>query len=1376
MSTSRIDLARRFAPLSEGPTALHVEMYLEVVRDLRQDIGWDELLAFPYAVVLGEAGTGKTTEFKMQPARLRQAGRSAFFADITDLASNGLDLAIPSDELCLLRAWKKGDDPAIFLLDSLDEAQLRQQPLSRALRRLAADLGEALTRVRLVVSCRVSDWSSESGGGALQEFARAAGAEGVEVAVVQIMPLDNEQFGRLAQHHGVEDHNRLIDAVREASAQPFVTRPLDVVWLAEYWKDQGRLGTLTELVDQSISKRLTERRPNSCPASPLPATRAREGLMRLAGLAVLSGRWSFQLPGEDAEGPGRFDAIDTCEALADWSAAEIRELLTRAVFDESTYGRVRLHHRTVQECLAAEWLRDMRSRGMRVRELRRLLFREVEGRVIVPAHLVPTAAWLASSEASVRDGLIEAMPEALLQHGDPASLQPVIRERVLDAYLRSYSGHDRRFDHFEQSTLRRFAPALDAAVGTHLARSDLPEEAVGLLLHIAALGSLPSALSGALSWARAAGADWHVRRRAFEAVGALADQLTVQELVRDLMQTTPIWDQNVAGAFARQFFPANISVCQLGEIIRRVEPGIPGRSTSIKIFMSYELRRACPVEMRADMLSDLIRSISVAARDKGWLLDSLQRLATVSVAFLSEMESPGSELREALLLLRRTRYVPFDGSAHRHELVEAITPKLGVRRWLFWTRVDEALARQRGEWPTSHLQVSHRHDLAALGEDDALWLAEDACVRTEPAARGLVFDCLLNMMRNAPALSEVVGRLAKDDPALGRLSELDERRRNTPLPENPYILEFRRQEAEQARQREEQRQENIRALTDRISGIHSGEDIGGLEFLCEHGETDPARHGAISLNAISEKFGSDISDAFAAGLKAFWRSYRPPFRFENDRIRTERTIGLAGLQLEFESGLDPCALHEDEVRFAARYATLEMNGFPAWFGGLAAAHAELVCGELSVVLEADLRLENGEHTEMLHKFRGLPIEVREPMAMWTLSILEHKSPENGEALENALRVCEWLPSNEISRLAALCESRLWASLSLKHAAFWWRAWAWADSAEAVGFLEEYAVDADPASLEDVVGTLAAKLDSWPPGSNSPSLARLFDCVAALERLVPLVYATIRPEDDKENETGMACFVDDRNHAEAFRSSIFDALVRAGDSAALERVAEDPRMAKYRDVLLKHARQAPQLSVLARAMTPSEAMEWSLSHAMPVRIPLELYRVALDRLDDIKEQVERGESSTRGLFAGADEKKFQPWLMQQLEQLEARHHQGYTVHREEEADRRKLPDLRLYHSACGEHPVSIEVKVAENCSGPELIEALEDQLVGRYLRASKSRHGVLLLCSRGQRKKWRLGGQNRDLAGAGQFLQAEADAIVHDSPDIDALSVVTLDFH
>ncbi|CAK0760204.1 hypothetical protein CCP1ISM_9980001 [Azospirillaceae bacterium] len=57
-------------------------------------IGWDALLQHPWVVVLGEAGTGKTTEFRRRAEILNAAGRHAFFCRIEDLAVDGLEHAI----------------------------------------------------------------------------------------------------------------------------------------------------------------------------------------------------------------------------------------------------------------------------------------------------------------------------------------------------------------------------------------------------------------------------------------------------------------------------------------------------------------------------------------------------------------------------------------------------------------------------------------------------------------------------------------------------------------------------------------------------------------------------------------------------------------------------------------------------------------------------------------------------------------------------------------------------------------------------------------------------------------------------------------------------------------------------------------------------------------------------------------------------------------------------------------------------------------------------------------------------------------------------------------------------------------------------------
>lgn len=46
----------------------------------------------------------------------------------------------------------------VFFLDSVDEARLNRKSFDTALRRFAKDLGMALERTHVYVSCRVTDW------------------------------------------------------------------------------------------------------------------------------------------------------------------------------------------------------------------------------------------------------------------------------------------------------------------------------------------------------------------------------------------------------------------------------------------------------------------------------------------------------------------------------------------------------------------------------------------------------------------------------------------------------------------------------------------------------------------------------------------------------------------------------------------------------------------------------------------------------------------------------------------------------------------------------------------------------------------------------------------------------------------------------------------------------------------------------------------------------------------------------------------------------------------------------------------------------------------------------------------------------------------
>lgn len=77
---------------------------------LGEEMGWPDLLTHRIVVILGEAGSGKTTEFREQASILKGSGKQAFFVPLEDLADRQLAPDVDNQ----LERWRAGDDEGIF--------------------------------------------------------------------------------------------------------------------------------------------------------------------------------------------------------------------------------------------------------------------------------------------------------------------------------------------------------------------------------------------------------------------------------------------------------------------------------------------------------------------------------------------------------------------------------------------------------------------------------------------------------------------------------------------------------------------------------------------------------------------------------------------------------------------------------------------------------------------------------------------------------------------------------------------------------------------------------------------------------------------------------------------------------------------------------------------------------------------------------------------------------------------------------------------------------------------------------------------------------------------------------------------------------------
>jgi hypothetical protein len=125
-----------------------------------EGIAWPELLESARVVILAEAGTGKTHELRQTARKLRAEGKAAFLCNIADLAETSrLEGALIEGRIEDFDRWIATDEPAWFMLDSVDEARLAgPRVFGRALRALAGALNSEAKRARIFITSRVSDW------------------------------------------------------------------------------------------------------------------------------------------------------------------------------------------------------------------------------------------------------------------------------------------------------------------------------------------------------------------------------------------------------------------------------------------------------------------------------------------------------------------------------------------------------------------------------------------------------------------------------------------------------------------------------------------------------------------------------------------------------------------------------------------------------------------------------------------------------------------------------------------------------------------------------------------------------------------------------------------------------------------------------------------------------------------------------------------------------------------------------------------------------------------------------------------------------------------------------------------------------------------
>lgn len=1385
LSDHFVDLNRRFDRYlpSTNAEAAAMRSYLDAIEHGETGSSWDEILKHRLVVVLGEPGSGKSEEFRHQSEVRRSNGRFSFFLELNRLVADDFSKVLGDQGMAELKRWESSRAEAIFFLDAVDESKLKRvDDFFVALDRVHGAVRQKLHRCRFVISSRISAWRPETdraevtrrfGLPSAGKETNADDGQKDSISIVTLVPLDRRRVEIFVQKRGIADSAAFIAEIDQHNAWDFARRPYDVIELHRFWQGNGRLGALTELMEFSCRQltKETERRELEDPLTP---EQVGAGVETLAAASLLTRQLNI-LVDDDR----RIDAVSTLTVHdvlpASWKADEQKAVLNRALFDGACHGMLRFHHRRHAEFLAAKWLARLLANNCPYEEIEDVLFAVIEGQPTIRPSLEPVAAWLAGmsevpSVERLRLRLSKAAPDVHLRYGDPAALPLNYQRSILKELVERYKGRSRVSINWNGEALKRIAtPELSSDVSEYLVSAETPEDLKLDLLMLVAHGRLSDCCAVAADMLVDATVGENVRLYAATAIRD-AGRPNVRRLAFDRVMAMPNPSSRLIGAVVEATFPEIISVDELFGLLRKT-PEIRRFSVDLPYVLRKHLDRvltpdAAPAVLQAAVRlllePPLIEARSVSKR-YAWMVEllplGLHSVLSKPVATQGVVDL----VVDAVGLLESRNLHGWWEKSFRGDIEEALAADLerhaDVKRAIYWRRVKRHRERYSGT-PAIH-SLEGSYEIARFSTTDIGWM------KNEVAADTLTTEDRQLMLGHMLALATRDGsfwRFLRNDliPAVGADLRLWAFVAKWRLAQWwwPVKWWFLRQKHNGVGDRYWWRNKG-RQLKDKwiflkdwywiwrhLATLKQGRHAYTLAQIVMDSRRSSTNRDEVDWSAVESKWGRTIGGTIRAGCESIWRLHSPIYPFEQADNSVEWFVlaGLPGLDSLWQrDALDFMAMTGPEVELAVRYACRELNGFPEWFPQLlaqrpreaGAALMQAVAGEWNY--PADRQHVHGVFSTLV--WYDIDTQVVLP---GVAQLLAKGNPSNQQILVHAL---DFMIRHEPGRsvLAGLAPARELASSPGSEAWFAWvAAWMRVDGIAAVRTLAQRI---DTLEFDDakglVVGICSNLLNLRGGASSGIAPLASFREVPSLRVLIPIVVKYVRAEEDPDHSNGEAYSPTARDDAARFRNALWEGLRDAESleaDAVLRDFLSDPLMARFHDWILelldqRRSRRADDVPWKAK-----DVRSFADKHLIPPRSDYTLYRLICRHLKDIQGYFERSEvPDTRNRLREGDLEVALRNLLH--EELKKRAGDWYSVTAESQVDLDQRPDLTIKRPGLNSLPIEVKLANLKHWPLHDLLERLENQLVGQYLRAEKVRYGVYVLGNTNPTRRW------EDIGGA-----------------------------
>lgn len=1400
---------------------------------------WNQLLQRNRVIILAEAGAGKTEEIRAATERLRDEDRKAFFFRLEHLSSNfktSFELGTEAE----FGEWLSSEEEGWFFLDSVDEARLvAPKNFEAAIRNFGIKLADSKERAHIFITSRVSEWRPQSDLSFVKEqlpFIAPASvpekeSEDVSVdfdetssgeiksttkdnnspldpSVFSLLPLDKDQIRTFSQADGVQQVDAFLDAIDKAEADIFSRRPLDLVDLISYWKEHGKIANRAKLIEFSITSKLRERDPERDAVFPLTVEDARLGAEMIAAAVTFQKKDRILVPEQNPDPAIKSGSIDASDVLADWSFLSIRALLQRPIFDKAIYGAVRFHHRSVREYLTAKWLHGLLTGRKSQRAVENLFFKTLYGQRLLVPSVRPILAWLVLFDDRIREKTAEIAPEVFIQGGDPSDLPSEIRKKMLKRFCEVYADQTYADLSFDLSEVRRFAQAdLDDTVNGLLDIYSQHEKIRQFLLRIVWQGVLKGCSEKALMFALDDDVNVYTRVYGIRAVTAAGSDAQQVLLVKNLLADHSLQSEQIIGELIDKYAPGRLTINEVLSLIERLE----GSATRAYTWVDRPIKEVCLDRCSDDDIIEWIREFLPLIKQPpvierryfevsqkyGWLLP-LSSLLAERLVRIKHLDALDDHVLE-IISLSQVEDPSIDIHWEDHSLAELVSGWPGLNRALFWFDVNtarKARDKKKGERLTDWWQVGFLNHFWRFTTDDYETAIGDINLKSHMDDRLVALSLAFQLYKDGGRGRARLNKLKK---AVQGINELEEALYFFLHPPRMSEMErrYRRQDADLRRKREKNKnaiaenrrewfewfQVNPQVLRD-TSVAAEGNIWNATRYLLNElkkKREDRNKWAVGNWEDLISEFGQDVAEAYRDGGIDYWRKYRPKIRSEGilnpHSIPYAVVVGLSGLKMEACQEPDwPRNLTEQEADLACRYAMHEMNGFPDWLKRLHSAFPdiveELILGEIEWEFS---QYDGGEkcHYVLDDVFWQLDW-IKPKISDQILSFLARYEPKYDNTVQEAIGIVLSFPGCNRGAFIDIAKTKVKEISAGNRQSLWLAAWLCVKAEGALQALKSILNQiTHPAQATELLMRFVVALL---PKRWERAVTEYQDHIkpGILLQLIKLMYAHIRREEDIDQMEGYPPGL--RNNAQDGLERLFEILLNIPGKAtylALMDLAEHHPNEAMRTRCLIYAKRRAESDTEVEPWNPGDIAQFAEEAEKVPKNHRGLYELAISRLLDLKAYLEEGDTSFAEILMDVkEERKHRIFIGGWLRD---RSNGKYSVPQEEELADRKKPDIRL-HGMGFDGPVPIELKIADNCSGPELFERLHNQLCEQYLRDARSNMGIFMIVYRGEKKTWTHPGSGKrvNFSTLIQRLKEEAEEIVATNSKIEAIEVIDID--